>query len=53
MATPEEVDVWVGLDVGKDAHYAEVLDDDGDLLFSRAVVNDQTALEILFDRAAG
>ena len=53
MATPEEVDVWVGLDVGKDEHYAEVLDDHGDRLFSRAVVNDQAALEILLDRAAG
>ncbi|MGZ4665724.1 MAG: hypothetical protein ACXV5Q_11975 [Frankiaceae bacterium] len=24
MATPEKVDVWVGLDVGKDEHFAEV-----------------------------
>ena len=53
MATPEEVDVWVGLDVGKDEHVAEVLDDQGDRLFSRAVANDQTALERLLDRAAG
>ena len=30
VATPEEVDVWVGLDVGKDEHFAEVLDDHGD-----------------------
>ncbi len=53
MATPEEVDVWVGLDVGKDEHFAEVLDDHGDRLFSRAVTNDQAALERLLDRAAG
>ena len=53
MATPEEVDVWVGLDVGKDEHFAEVLDDHGDRLFSRAVGNDQAAVERLLDQAAG
>ena len=52
MATPEEVDVWVGLDVGKEEHFAEVLDNDGERLFARAVVNDQAALEALLDRAA-
>lgn len=52
MATPEDVDVWMGLDVGKDEHYADVVDDDGGPLFSRAVVNDQPALEALIDRAA-
>jgi hypothetical protein len=29
LATPELVEVWVGLDMGKDEHFAEVLDDDG------------------------
>ena len=36
MATPEQVDVWVGLDVGKEEHFAEVLDDDGERLFARS-----------------
>lgn len=53
MATPEQVNVWVGLDVGKEEHFAEVLDDTGERLFARSVVNDQAALEGLLDRAAG
>ena len=51
VATPEQVDVWVGLDVGKDEHFAEVLDNDGERLFARAVANDQASLEALLDRA--
>ena len=53
MATPEQVNVWVGLDVGKEEHFAEVLDDDGERIFARSVVNDQAALESLLDRAGG
>lgn len=53
MATPEQVDVWVGLDVGKQEHFADVLDDAGDRLFSRSVANDQAAIEAVLDRAAG
>jgi hypothetical protein len=30
--------VWVGLDVGKEEHFAEVLDDDGERIFARSVV---------------
>ena len=52
MATPAQVDVWVGLDVGKEEHFADVLDDDGERLFARAVANDQADLEALLDRAA-
>jgi hypothetical protein len=51
LATPEQVTVWVGLDVGKEEHFAEVLDDVGERLFARSVVNDQGALEALLDRA--
>jgi transposase len=51
LATSEQVDVWVGLDVGKEEHFAEVLDNDGERLFARSVVNDQAALEALVDRA--
>ncbi|HEY3733261.1 MAG TPA: IS110 family transposase [Streptosporangiaceae bacterium] len=52
MATPAQVDVRAGLDVGKGEHFAGVLDDDGERLFARAVANDQAALEALLDRAA-
>ena len=27
--TPDDIDVWVGLDVGKSAHHAHALDHDG------------------------
>ena len=52
MATPEQVNVWVGLDVGKEEHFAEVLDDAGYRLFAKSVVNDQAALEALLERAS-
>lgn len=51
MATPDQVNVWVGLDVGKEEHFAEVLDDTGGRLFARSLVNDQAALEALLERA--
>jgi len=51
LATPEQVDVWVGLDVGKEEHFAEVLNDAGERIFARSLVNDQRALEALLDRA--
>jgi transposase len=51
LARPEEVDVWVGLDVGKEEHFAEVLDDGGERLFARSIANDEAALEALLDRA--
>src|SRR3984957_20763158 len=52
VARPSQVSVWVGLDVGKSEHFADVLDDDGERLFARAVANDQADLETLLDRAA-
>lgn len=51
MAAPEAVEVWVGLDVGKEEHFADVLDDDGQALFARSVGNDEDDLEALLDRA--
>jgi transposase len=51
VARPEQVDVWVGLDVGKEDHFAEVLDDAGERIFARGVANDEAALEALLDRA--
>ena len=52
VATPAQVDVWVGLDVGKSEHFASGLDNEGERLFARAVANDQADLEGLQDRAA-
>jgi hypothetical protein len=40
VAIPGPVNLWVGLDVGKDEHFADVLDNDGEPLFVRAVGND-------------
>jgi hypothetical protein len=31
-------------------HFAEVLDNDGERVFGRSVINDQAALEALLDR---
>ena len=53
MATPAQVDVWVGLDVGKGEHFADVLDNDGERLFARAVANDQAGLEALWTGPPG
>ena len=52
MAAPEDVDVWVGLDVGKEEHFADVLDDQGEAIFSRSIGNDESDLVALLDRAA-
>jgi hypothetical protein len=52
VAAPKDVRVRIGLDVGKEDHFADVLDDEGERLFSRAVANDQADLEALLDRAA-
>ena len=36
MMTPDDIDVWVGLDVGKSAHHAHALDHDGNTLYAVA-----------------
>ena len=51
MTTPAQVSVWIGLDVGKETHFADVLDNDGERLFSRGISNDQGDIEALLDRA--
>jgi transposase len=53
VATPDEVSVWIGLDVGKEEHFADVLDDDGNPLFARSISNDEADLEALLDQAGG
>jgi transposase len=51
VSTPDEVNVWIGLDVGKEDHFADVLDDEGESLFARSIINDETALEVLMAEA--
>lgn len=51
MAAPDEVTVWIGLDVGKEEHFAEVLDDEGEALFARSIRNDEPDLEAVLSRA--
>lgn len=41
--TPGDLDVWVGLYVGKEEHFADVLNADGDRLFDLPM-NDQSDL---------
>jgi hypothetical protein len=53
VAGPEDVTVWVGLDVGKEAHFADVLDNDGESLFALAVTNDEADLDAVLDQAGG
>lgn len=60
MMTPDDIDVWVGLDVGKSAHHAHALDHDGNTLYDKPLKQDEKAirtmlgklvlLQCLFDR---
>lgn len=47
----EEIDAWVGLDVGKGDHHATVVDAAGRVLLDRGVRNDEQAIEKLLDDA--
>jgi transposase len=47
VVAPDEVAVWVGLDVGKDKHFAVVLDDAGEKLLARSVGNGESDIEAL------
>jgi transposase len=42
--------VWVGVDVGKAAHHACVMDSAGKVVFSQKIANDQAAIEQLVAR---
>ena len=49
MDAPNETNVWIGLDIGKADHFADVLDNDS---ARRRVANDEPAIAALLDRAA-
>jgi transposase len=48
---PGHGQVWVGIDVGKGAHHAAAVAGDGQLVWSRRVVNDQAAIQGLIGQA--
>ena len=52
-ARPDDIDVWIGLDIGKAEHCADVLDSAGAPLFAGTVANDEADIEALLDRAVG
>ena len=39
VGTPDDIDVWIGLDIGKAEHFADALDAAGESLFAGAVVH--------------
>lgn len=43
--------VWAGIDVGKEVHWAHVLDTSGTQLLSRKIANDEADLSALIDEA--
>jgi transposase len=48
----DDVDVFVGIDVGKIEHYAHVVDNDGMDVFNRPVPNDEASIRAVLDDAA-
>ena len=49
MMTPDDIDVWAGLDVGKSAHHAHALDRDGDTLYDKPVRQDEKAIRSMLE----
>lgn len=49
----DDVDVFIGLDVGKGEHHAVALDRAGKRLFDKALPNDETRLRAVLDKLAG
>lgn len=52
MRPEAQIEVFIGLDVGKTAHHATLIDRNGEVLSTRAARNDQAALEALLRFAA-
>ncbi len=46
----DDIDVFIGIDVGKSDHWATALTRDGKKLFDRALPNDEARLRDLYDR---
>lgn len=50
MMTPDDIDVWVGLDVGKSAHHACALDHDGNTLYDKPLKQDEKAIRTMLGK---
>lgn len=50
MMTPDDIDVWVGLDVGKSAHHAHALDHDGNTLYDKPLKQDEKAIRTMLGK---
>lgn len=48
--SPDDIDVWVGLDVGKSAHHACALDRDGRILYDKPLRQDEKAIRTMLER---
>ncbi|RSX54583.1 transposase IS116/IS110/IS902 family protein [Bifidobacterium samirii] len=48
--TPDDIDVWIGLDVGKSAHHAHALDRDGATVYDKPVRQDEKAIRTMLER---
>ena len=48
--TPDDIDVWVGLDVGKSAHHAHALDRDGNTLYDKPLKQDEKAIRTMLGK---
>ena len=47
-----EIEVFVGVDMAKEEHYAQAITTQGVELFSRPVQNDQAAIEAMLNKAS-
>ena len=52
MTTPSEVNIWIGLDVGKEFHHTVVLDDTGATLIDRRVTNAESDIVGILEAAS-
>jgi hypothetical protein len=50
-AIPDAVTVWIVLDIGEEEHFADVLDHDGERLFT-SLRNDETGVATVIEAAA-
>lgn len=49
MMTPDNIDVWVRLDVVEGAHHAHALDRDGDTLYDKPLKQDEKAIRSMLE----
>jgi len=52
VSSLSEVQVFLGIDVGKEEHYCQAISGSGIELFDRPLSNDQTEMEVVLDRCS-